>query len=204
MFTPCVSVDYCSMLLQLYIYSAWHMASSGLYVPTTVPTLYAHVRSETSSVFGRTASVYHRCVVFREEMGGNLALKTKSAAVTITATAAANNFPPLDRDTTLDVGYGPCARIVNVVSGWAGAIGATKAVTADVRIDARWEKFGTRTDVRTTVVAATAIADASRKRAAPRDIRRLLRVLRGFDAPDDTSRELPSPTPPAVLLRTTS
>ena len=33
------------------------------------------------------------------------------------ATAGADNCPPLDKDTTVDVGYGPCARIVN---DWIG------------------------------------------------------------------------------------
>ena len=29
----------------------------------------------------------------------------------------ANTFPPHDKDTTIDAGYDPCARIVNRVSG---------------------------------------------------------------------------------------
>ena len=91
-----------------------------------------------------------------------------AAVSTIATTAAADNCPPLDRDTTLDAGYGPCGRIVNAVSRQAGAIGAAKVVTADVHIDVGWEAFGTRADVRTTAVATTATtADSSRKRAAP-------------------------------------
>ena len=86
-------------------------------------------------------------------------------AVATIATAAADNCPLLDRDTY--AGYGSCARIINAVSGLAGTVDATKVVTADVRIDARWEKFGIRVNVRTTAVATTATTeDASRKRAA--------------------------------------
>ena len=91
-----------------------------------------------------------------------------AAVATIAATAAADNCPPLDRHITVNARYGPRARMVNAGSGYAGRVDDTKVVTAHVRVDAGWEKFSIRADVRTTAVATTATtADASRKRAAP-------------------------------------
>ena len=80
------------------------------------------------------------------------------------------------------------------------------AVTADVCKDAGGKEFGTRADVRTASVAATAtIADSRRKRPAPGGgLGRLLRKLRGLGGSDGPSRDLPSPTPPPVLRRTPS
>ena len=129
-----------------------------------------------------------------------------TAAAAATAVGATNSCPPLDSATTLDTKCGPCTRIVIADSGQDDAVGTTKAVTADVCKNAGGKEFGTRADVRTASVAATAtIIDSPRKRPAPGgDLGRLLRVLRGLGDSDGPSRELPLPTPPPALRRTPS
>ena len=112
------------------------------------------------------------------------------AAAAAAAVGATNSCPLLDSVTTFDTGWGPCARIVIADSGQDDAVGAAKAVTADVCKNVGGEEFGTRTDVRTASVAATAtIADSRKKRPVPGgDLVRLLRMLRGLSGSDGPSR----------------
>ena len=116
------------------------------------------------------------------------------AAAAAAAVGATNSCPPLESITTLDTRCGHCARIVITDSGQDDAVGATKAVKADVCKNAGGKEFETRTDVRTASVAATAtIADSRRKtsRASGGDLGRLLRMLRRLAGSDGPSRELP-------------
>ena len=129
-----------------------------------------------------------------------------TAAAAATAVGATNSCPPLDSATTLDTKCGPCTRIVIADSGQDDAVGTTKAVTADVCKNAGGKEFGTRADVRTASVAATAtIVESRRKSPAPGGyLGRLLRMLQGLGGSGGPSKKLPSPTTPPVLRRTPS
>ena len=54
----------------------------------------------------------------------------------VTAIDAADSWPPLSSDTTLEIVHGPCAEIVIADRGQDRSVGATKAAIADVHTDA--------------------------------------------------------------------
>ena len=106
----------------------------------------------------------------------------------------------LHRDASRNTGHVRCIRIILVISGQDGGVGATKAVTADVHRDVGGKVFGTRADIQTTSLAATAtVMQAPRKRFAPGGgLGRPLSVLYVLGYSYGLSR-LSSPTTPAVL-----
>ena len=134
------------------------------------------------------------CITVHQAAPAVTAKPVAIAAAAAATVGATNSCPPLESITTLDTRCGHCARIVITDSGQDDAVGATKAVKADVCKNAGGKEFETRTDVRTASVAATAtIADSRRKtsRASGGDLGRLLRMLRRLAGSDGPSRELP-------------
>ena len=121
----------------------------------------------------------------------------------IARAAGADGGPPFDRAATLNTGGGVSARNITTVSVQTGEISTTKDVTDDARRRARREELGIRADPAITAAATKdGVSDARREWAATRGAPgRLMRLLRGLGGPDSPSRQLPSPTPPAVLRR---
>ena len=110
---------------------------------------------------------------------------------------------PFDSDANLDTGSGASSPSISAVSDQTSATATTKDVTDDARRCVRGEELGIHADSRVaSAVTTDSVTVARREWAAIRGAPgRLLRVLRGHGGPNRPSRQLPSPTPLAVLRR---
>ena len=83
-----------------------------------------HRRSRCFVIFDGSAIPANYLIIRQATLG----VTTKPVAM---AAGATDSCPPLDSNTILDTGCGPCARIVITDSGQDKAISAAKAVTVD-------------------------------------------------------------------------